>query len=142
VSSEDINAGSAGKRQGRASKSARRRERQAQRTGGGGAANQPPPQVEVPHVRVSNPSLILTFVTTASGLLAALGVTKEMIIGGVHRSLAEDPTRVVYLLAAVALVGLGLFFYDRAKERASRTQAQLIRTAADQTSATVRLVKQ
>ena len=92
--------------------------------------------VVVHREEVSKKSLFSTIGTAIVGVLSSIGVTIEALKQGVTHL---NPTVVAYLALTVALVIVGLYFYDRSKARAAARQSQLIQAAASPTENTVRL---
>lgn len=92
-----------------------------------------PASVEVKVERVSTWSKIAAGFTAVSGLGIGLG---NIITSNLEKL---EPLHFLYVIGGLALIGLALYFYDRAQKRAHEKTLAKIATAADPTQTTVEL---
>jgi hypothetical protein len=104
-------------------------------TGPDAAATQPPITVEV---KKEDTSLFVK-VSAAFTAVAGLGLNAGALIQNKLEQMT--PLQVGYLIAALGLVGLAVWWYTRAARGAQNRTMQLVEKAADPDQFTVKLVK-
>jgi len=96
---------------------------------------QPPPTVEVKKEETS----LFVKISAAFTAIAGLGLNAGALIQNKLEQMT--PLQVVYLIAALGLVVLAVWWYRKAAKGAQARTMQLVEKAADPSQATVKLVK-
>jgi hypothetical protein len=75
-----------------------------------------------------------------TGAVAAVGLTTKELLSGGANFVQDHMAVALFFLGAVALVALGIWHYNRSRQRAHEKTLEVMRIAADQTRNNVRLV--